>query len=89
MRLFFAVVLPFVFQALFVLGVIASTNGTGSFVGLAAMLGGLVAIPLTALFNWIASSPSASSTVGARLIRVVLISLTFPALLGLLLLFAS
>jgi hypothetical protein len=49
MRVTLAVIVPFLAQALSVLLIIAATNGTGSFVGLGAMLLGLIGIPLTAL----------------------------------------
>ncbi len=89
MRFIFAVALPLIFQVLFALGVIAATNGTGSFVGLGAMLVGLVAIPATALHNWAVSNPDAPTTSGRRIIRVVLVSFIFPILLVILLLAAS
>ena len=52
MLFFFAVLLPLLFQLLFTLIVIMLTQGGGSFVGLGAMLGALIAIPATLIINW-------------------------------------
>ena len=89
MRFTFAVAVPFVFQLLFALGVIASTNGTGSFAGLGAMLLGLVVIPATGVHNWLVSNPGTELTAGRRFNRIVLVTLIFPILLVALLVLAS
>lgn len=52
MKFVLTVLLPLCFQLLFTAAIVFATNGTGSFVGLGALLLGLVAIPLTALINW-------------------------------------
>ena len=89
MRFLFAVALPLAFQVVFTLGIISSTSGTGSFVGLGAMLGGLFAIPVTAQHNWNASDPRNGTTAGQQLVRIVLVTLIFPVLLVVLLVVAS
>jgi hypothetical protein len=89
LRFIFAVVVPLVLQVIFALGVITSTNGTGSFVGLGAMLLGLIAIPATAIHNWAVSNPASERSAGRRFNRVVLVTLIFPILLVILLLVAS
>lgn len=89
MRFLFAVMLPLAFQVMFTLGVISMTNGSGSFVGLGGMLGGLMAIPLTAQVNWRLSDPARGAGVAQRFQRIFFVTLIFPALLLLLLAVAS
>jgi len=83
------VLLPLIFQLLFVAAVIAATNGTGSFVGLAALLLGLVALPLTAILNWaqVRSQPERPALQLA--VRIFWITALFPALILILLAVAS
>jgi hypothetical protein len=75
------VLLPLVLQLLFTLGIIFATQGTGSFVGLGAMLLGLIALPVTAIVNWsqIRSQPDRPALQLAA--RIFLISAVFPAFL--------
>jgi hypothetical protein len=83
------VLLPLVFQLLFVVVIILATNGTGSFVGLAAMLLGLVALPVTAILNWsqVRSHPDRPALQLG--VRIFWISAIFPAFLLFLLAVAS
>lgn len=81
MRWLLAVVLPFLVQLGTVAALIAATTGGGSFVALGALLGGLVALPLTALLNALAvrKRPALHPLVlGAR---VLYTTLAFPVLL--------
>jgi len=75
------IVVPLVFQLVFTLAIILATQGTGSFVGLGAMLLGLVALPVTAIVNWsqIRSQPDRPALQLAA--RIFLISAVFPACL--------
>jgi hypothetical protein len=75
------VVLPLIFQLLFVAVIILATNGTGSFVGLGAMLLGLVALPVTAILNWsqLRSQPERPALQVA--VRIFWITAIFPALI--------
>ncbi len=82
MAWFWGVVLPFLVQTGAVAAVIAATNGGGSFVGLAALLTGLVALPLTALANAAAlrrRPPLHPLVLGARIMYTTLL---YPVLLG-------
>jgi len=83
------VLLPLIFQLLFVAAIIAATNGTGSFVGLAAMLLGLVALPVTAILNWsqVRSQPDRPALQLA--VRIFWITAIFPAFILFLLAVAS
>lgn len=75
------VVVPLIFQLVFTLAIILATQGTGSFVGLGAMLLGLIAVPVTAIVNWsqIRSQPDRPALQLAA--RILLISAVFPAFL--------
>lgn len=75
------VVVPLIFQLIFTLAIILATRGTGSFVGLGAMLLGLIALPVTAIVNWsqIRSQPDRPALQLAA--RIFLISAVFPAFL--------
>lgn len=86
MRFTLAVIVPLVAQVLFVLLIIAATNGTGSFVGLGAMLLGLIAIPLTALINWARTRKSPPVPALTFTTNTILITLAFP--LAILILYA-
>ena len=83
------ILLPLTFQLLFVAAIIAATNGTGSFVGLGAMLLGLVALPLTAILNWaqVRSQPDRPALQLAM--RIFWITAIFPALILILFAVAS
>ena len=83
------VLLPLVFQILFTLAIILATQGTGSFVGLGAMLLGLVALPVTAIVNWsqVRSQPDRPALQLAA--RIFLITAIFPACLVALYVLAS
>jgi hypothetical protein len=74
-----AIVVPMVLQVLFVAAIVAVTNGTGSFVGLGAILVGLVAIPITALLNWQAVRIAGSGS--APVVRLVAVSMVFPVVI--------
>lgn len=81
MRWAFAVVLPFLLQLGTVAAVVAASTGGGSFVGLGALLGSLVALPLTAVLNALAvrrRPPLHPLVLGAR---VLYTTLAFPVLL--------
>jgi hypothetical protein len=80
-RKILGILLPLVFQLLFALAIILATKGTGSFVGLGAMLLGLVALPVTAVVNWtqIRSQPDRPAPQLAA--RIFLITAIFPACL--------
>jgi hypothetical protein len=89
MRLALAVLFPLVAQAVFVLVIILVTNGTGSFVGLGAMVLGIFALPITALLNWLftrAEPPHRPLPLG---VRVLSASAIFPALILFLLIATS
>ena len=75
------IAVPLVFQLVFTLAIILATQGTGSFVGLGAMLLGLIALPATAIVNWsmIRSQPDRPALQLAA--RIFLISAVFPAFL--------
>ena len=83
------ILLPMIFQFLFAGAIILATQGTGSFVGLGAMLLGLVALPVTALLNWtqIRSHPELPAPQLAA--RIFLITAIFPAFLAFLYAVAS
>ena len=74
------VLLPLTFQFLFAGAIILATQGTGSFVGLGAMLLGLVALPVTAVLNWAQVSSNPDRPVLQLAARVFLITAVFPAL---------
>jgi hypothetical protein len=76
-----AVVVPFLAQVLFVLAFIAATRGKGSFVGLAAMLTALLALPLTALANWLRTRRKPPLPAFEHAARTFLTTLVFPVLL--------
>ena len=78
MRFTLAVIAPLLAQLLFVLVIIAATNGTGSFVGLGAMLLGLIGIPLTALVNWARTRKSPPVPALTFTTNTILIALAFP-----------
>lgn len=85
----FAVAVPLLVQLLFTLMVVFATNGTGSFVGLGAMLVGLLAIPLTALANWVRTRRKPPLPPLQLINRTLLTTLVFPALVLVLLAVAS
>jgi len=75
------VLLPFLAQAGVVAAVVLATQGGGSFVGLAALLSSVLALPLTALFNALAvrrQPPLHPLVLGAR---VLYTTLAYPVLL--------
>jgi len=76
-------------QVLFVLVIIAATNGTGSFLGLGAMLLGLIAIPLTALVNWVRTRKSPPVPALTFTTNTLLIALAFPLVIVILYAVAS
>lgn len=80
-RVFCFVLVPFLVQLAGVLGIIALTNGTGSFVGLAALALGVWVLPITALINWVGSRQPGNRGDGRLIVRTVLLTVTFPALL--------
>ncbi|MGQ0511711.1 MAG: hypothetical protein ACT4P9_14000 [Betaproteobacteria bacterium] len=53
MRYFFNIVVPMLLQLLFTWVIIEATRGGGSFVGLAAMLVAVLAVPGTAIWNFV------------------------------------
>ncbi len=75
------VLIPLLLQLLFTLAIILATQGTGSFVGLGAMLLGLIALPVTAIVNWslVRSQPGRPALQLAA--RIFLVTAVFPALL--------
>jgi len=77
-KIFLCVVVPLIAQALFVLAIIFATRGTGSFVGLGAMLFAMVALPITALANWLYTRRKAPQPVTALAAKVFLTTLAFP-----------
>lgn len=80
-RHIFGIVVPLVFQLAFTIAIILATQGTGSFVGLGAMLLGLIALPVTAIVNWsqIRSQPDRPALQLAA--RIFLVTAVFPAVL--------
>jgi hypothetical protein len=89
MRFTLAVIIPLLAQVLFVLVIIVATNGTGSFVGLGAMLLGLIAIPLTALVNWVRTRKSPPVPALTFTTNTLLIALAFPLVIVILYAVAS
>ncbi len=80
MRIFFGVVLPLLVQTLIVWIVIDQNTGNGSFVGLGAMLIGMVAIPLTAIVNFLLIRSSREQPVADVLVRCYGFAAIAPAL---------
>ena len=83
------VVLPLLLQIAAALAIMSMRRLGGEFVGLGIMLMGLVAVPLTALVNWLgtrAKPPLGLSTLTARTMYVTLV---YPLLCLALFLFAS
>lgn len=89
MRFTVAVVVPFLAQLLFVFVIIAITRGKGSFVGLWAMLLSLLALPLTALVNWLRTRRKPPLPAFEHASRTFLTTLVFPLLILILLFVAS
>ncbi|TJY59922.1 hypothetical protein E4T66_12125 [Sinimarinibacterium sp. CAU 1509] len=87
MRIFFGVVLPLLVQTLIVWVVIELNTGNGSFVGLGAMLIGMVAIPLTAIVNVLLIRSSRERPVADVLVRCYGFAAIAPALTILMMLF--
>jgi hypothetical protein len=77
-----SILIPFVFQLIFIIGIIMATNGTGSFVGLGAMLLGIFALPITALLNWLVARNTKVWING--LAAIICITAIFPAFISLL-----
>lgn len=75
------IVVPLVFQLVFTLAIILATQGTGSFVGLGAMLLGLVALPVTAIVNWSLIRSQPDRPTGQLAARIFLVTAIFPACL--------
>lgn len=82
MNLLTSILLPFLFQLLFIFLIIMATNGTGSFVGLAAMLLGIFALPITAILNWLVARNTKVWVTG--LAKILCITAIFPILISLL-----
>ena len=81
MRFLGFVLLPFLLQLAAVLGIIAINTGNGSFVGLGAFALGIWVLPITALINWLSSRKPNPRGDGGLIVRTVLLTVTFPALL--------
>lgn len=81
MRFVGFVLLPFLVQLAFVLGVIALTNGKGSFVGLGAMALGVWVLPPTALINWAGTRRRRPQGDGPLVLRTMVVTALFPALI--------
>jgi hypothetical protein len=81
MRFTLAVVVPFLAQLLFVFVIIAVTQGKGSFVGLWAMLLAMLALPLTALINWLRTRRKPPLPAFEHASRNFLTTLAFPVLI--------
>lgn len=75
------VLLPFLVQLAAVLGVIALTNGKGSFVGLGALALGVWVLPITGLINWLASRKPRPGGDGWLVLQTLALTVTFPMLL--------
>ena len=75
------VVLPFLLQLVFVLGIIALTNGKGSLVGLAAMGLGLWIRPITTRVDWKGCHKAGARSWGRQVMRTAAVTALFPALL--------
>lgn len=67
-------------QSLVSFGVMLAGTGNGSFIGLAAMLLGLVGIPTTAFLNFIFIYENRKHPERPYLLRVSLVSLVLPVL---------
>lgn len=81
MNFLLCVLVPLLLQLAVTAGVILATNGTGSFVGLGAMLLALYGIPVTAIANFIAMRRQPK--VGRSLLRALpVMSLTLLGLAG-------
>ena len=74
------VALPAALQVLIVWILIAANSGNGSFIGLGAMLLGLIAIPATAIANWVYLQSQREKPAGARLLRCFGIAALTPIL---------
>ena len=78
-RIALAILVPLAAQLAFVFLIIFLTNGTGSFVGLGAMVLGLMALPITAILNAIMAKRKPPWPAAALAARVFLVSAIFPA----------
>lgn len=83
------VLLPMLVQLLLAMALISLRKPGGEFVGLGVMLLGLVAIPLTALVNWIRTRAQPPQSSLELVAKTFFTTLVFPALGLLLYLVAS
>lgn len=84
MRLLAAVFLPLAVQLLGFLLVFVVSRGSGSFVGLLALVLAVLAVPLTTLVNWTRARRLPPSPVPRLLMTGLAFALTWPLLLLLL-----
>ncbi len=66
-------------QVGFSFAIILATSGGGSFVGLGAMLLAVLAIPLTALINFLVIRTNRKNPESPYVLRLTLVSLALPA----------
>jgi hypothetical protein len=76
---------PFVLQAAITYAIVSLSSGSGSFVGLGALLFAMIGIPATAIVNFSQIKARPAATRSAHFVRSLLVSLVLPlAQLGLL-----
>jgi hypothetical protein len=66
------------FQAAFSYAIILASSGNGSFVGLGAMLMGVVGIPITALANIVLIRTHRKNPTQSYVIRLLLLAIALP-----------
>jgi hypothetical protein len=79
LRYLFGVGLVALLQAAFSFAIILATRGGGSFVGLGAMLLGVIGVPITALVNFLLIRSSRERPGSPYVLRLVIVSLLLPA----------
>jgi len=77
-RYFIGVLIPLFLQSLFVFIVIEMNTGNGSWLGLGALLLGMIAIPITAILNFIYLKSRKDEINLAVIAKCFLISLVLP-----------
>lgn len=80
MRYLVNILVPLLLQLLFTWVIIEATRGGGSFVGLAAMLVAVLAVPATAIWNFVRVRRGREVTGGMLFLGSVLTAFVFPAL---------
>lgn len=80
MRYLVNILFPLLLQLLFTWIIIEATRGGGSFVGLAAMLVAVLAVPGTAIWNFVRVRRGAEVNGGMLFLGSVLTAFVFPAL---------